>query len=268
MPQNVSILGCGWLGFPLAVSLIKKGYTIKGTTTSSGKLSTLSQAGILPFLISVSEVKVQGDMTLFLEDSSMLIINIPPKMRENAAEKFSKKISLLIPYIEKSSVTKVIFVSSTSVYGNSMEVITEDTPPNPETETGKELVISENMLRKNSSFKTTILRFGGLIGGDRHPVTYLAGRTNLKDAQAPVNLIHREDCILILIEILKQDAFGTIFNAVNPNHPKKSDYYIQKAKEMGLQPPTFAKADSNEIYKQVDSENLKSVLNYSFKTSI
>ncbi|OIP50498.1 MAG: NAD(P)-dependent oxidoreductase [Flavobacteriaceae bacterium CG2_30_34_30] len=268
MAQNVSILGCGWLGFPLAISLIKKGYTVKGTTTSSEKLSSLSQAGILPFLISISEEKVQGNMTLFLQDSSILIINIPPKMRGNAAEKFSKKISLLIPYIEKSGVTKVIFVSSTSVYGSSLEVITEDTPPNPETETGKELVISENLLRNNSTFKTTIIRFGGLIGEDRHPITYLAGRTNLKDAQAPVNLIQQEDCISIIVEILKQDAFGTIFNAVNPNHPKKSDYYTQMAKKMGLQPPTFMKADSNEIFKQVDSESLKSVLNYSFKTTI
>ena len=74
--------------------------------------------------------------------------------------------------------------------------------------------------------------------------------------------------INILVEILKQNAFGKVFNAVNPNHPKKSDYYIQKAKELNLIPPTFSEADSNEIFKQVDSENLRTVLNYSFKISI
>jgi len=267
MPQNVSILGCGWLGFPLAVSLIKKGYKVKGTTTSSAKLSTLSQVGILPFFISISEEKVTGDMTLFLQDSSILIINIPPKMRENAANKFSKKISMLIPYIEKSSVTKVIFVSSTSVYGSSLEVITEDTLPNPVTETGKELVISENLLRKNSSFKTTILRFGGLIGEDRHPVIYLAGRTNLKDAQAPVNLIHREDCVGIIEEIIQKNIWELIFNGIHPQHPSREEYYTIKAKEIGLPLPEFDGEVASKG-KLINSKNLERVLNYSFKKSI
>ena len=90
----------------------------------------------------------------------------------------------------------------------------------------------------------------------------------MADGNAPVNLIHRDDCINILVEILKNDAFGTVFNAVNPNHPKKAEYYIQKAKELGLEAPTFAEAVSNETFKQVDSVNLKSVLDYSFRTSI
>ncbi|HBL79199.1 MAG TPA: NAD(P)-dependent oxidoreductase, partial [Aequorivita sp.] len=48
----------------------------------------------------------------------------------------------------------------------------------------------------------------------------------------------------------------------------KAEYYIQKAKELGLEAPTFAEAVSNETFKQVDSVNLKSVLDYSFRTSI
>lgn len=112
------------------------------------------------------------------------------------------------------------------------------------------------------------MRFGGLIGGSRQPVKYLAGRKDLNDGNAPVNLIHRDDCINILVEILKQNAFNTTFNAVNPEHPKKEDYYIKKAKELGLEPPSFAENLEDEVYKQVNSENLKTVLNYSFTTSI
>lgn len=90
----------------------------------------------------------------------------------------------------------------------------------------------------------------------------------MNDGDAPVNLIHRDDCINILVNIIKQDAFGTVFNAVNPYHPKKSEYYIQKAKELSLEPPTFAESNVDEKFKQVDSENLKKVLDYAFKTSI
>lgn len=88
----------------------------------------------------------------------------------------------------------------------------------------------------------------------------------LSDAIAPVNLFHRDDCINILVEILKRDAFGNVFNAVNPHHPKKADYYIAKAKELSLEPPTFAENDPEEVFKRVDSENLKKVLGYEFKS--
>ena len=69
-------------------------------------------------------------------------------------------------------------------------------------------------------------------------------------------------------EIIKQDAFGHIFNAVTPQHPSKSDYYTKKAIRLGLVPPSFAKEEEGEVFKQVDSELLDSVLKYNFKHSL
>jgi nucleoside-diphosphate-sugar epimerase len=67
----------------------------------------------------------------------------------------------------------VIFISSTSVYGDSNDQITEETPLNPDSEGGKQLAIVEDVLHSNSRFKTTVLRFGGLIGEDRNPLNLL-----------------------------------------------------------------------------------------------
>ncbi|MGO1586087.1 MAG: NAD(P)-binding domain-containing protein, partial [Mesonia sp.] len=58
MKNKIAILGCGWLGFPLAQKLVKEGYHVKGTTTTSGKLEKLEEAGIQSFLISLTEEKV------------------------------------------------------------------------------------------------------------------------------------------------------------------------------------------------------------------
>ena len=46
MKTTVGIMGCGWLGLPLAQSLIEKGFNVKGTTTSFEKLSVLTNIGI------------------------------------------------------------------------------------------------------------------------------------------------------------------------------------------------------------------------------
>ena len=39
--QRISILGCGWLGLPLAKELLDRSFEVKGSTTSSNKLDQL-----------------------------------------------------------------------------------------------------------------------------------------------------------------------------------------------------------------------------------
>ncbi|RTY97269.1 SDR family NAD(P)-dependent oxidoreductase, partial [Flavobacterium bomense] len=209
---QISILGCGWLGLPLAKALLENDFSVKGSTTSVEKISVLENLGIQPYLIALSENETVGNLNDFLENSTILIIDIPPKLRGSATDPstalrktFVEKIKNLIPSIENSSIENVLFISSTSVYGDTSTAlsVTEETELNPDTESGKQLVQSEQLLQSNSNFKTTILRFGGLIGEDRHPIKFLAGRKNIENPNAPINLIHQEDCIGIVIKILR-----------------------------------------------------------------
>jgi len=89
-----------------------------------------------------------------------------------------------------------------------------------------------------------------LYGGSRNPVRFLAGRKDLNNGTAPVNLIHREDCIGILKAIIGQDAFGYIFNAVIPQHPSKKEYYTKQAVTLGLEPPTY-NTNIQEVYLSI-----------------
>ncbi|KAF2334737.1 Rossmann-fold NAD(P)-binding domain-containing protein [Flavobacterium ginsenosidimutans] len=272
--KQISILGCGWLGLPLAKALIEKGNSVNGSTTSENKLSILKNLGINPFLVLLSEVEgrlesesVSENINTFLAESEILIIDIPPKLRAadpNSEKKiFVEKIQTLIPFIEKSTIKKVLFVSSTSVYSDDNSLINEETIPNPETESGKQLVLAENLLKENQNFETTILRFGGLIGEDRHPVKFLAGKENLENPDAPINLIHQKDCISIIEEIIIQSKWNEIFNAVAPFHPTREEYYTNKAIEMNLEKPKFSFEKSN-IKKVVSSERIENYLNYKF----
>jgi len=267
---QISILGCGWLGLPLAKKLIEEGHSVKGSTTSENKLSILENAGINPFLVTLESESVSESIHDFLAKSEILIIDIPPKLRGNNADSsdsskkiFVEKIRTLIPFIEKSTVNKVLFVSSTSVYGDDNELIDEETIPNPETESGKQLLLAEAILHNNQNFKTTILRFGGLIGEDRHPVKFLAGKENLENPDAPVNLIHQIDCISIIEEIINQSKWNEVFNAVAPFHPTREEYYTRKAIEQNLTLPKFSTEKSN-IKKVISSEKITNTLGHQF----
>jgi nucleoside-diphosphate-sugar epimerase len=280
MGIKISILGCGWLGLPLAKSLLAKGYVVKGSTTSESELDLLKNAGILSFQIQLEEHQIIGNIEEFLKETDVLVIDIPPGLRREISTSnemtFVNKVKTLIPFIEKSGIQKVIFVSSTSVYGDGFPIveITEETKPNPDTESGKQLAITETLLQSNSHFKTTVIRFGGLLGDNRHPIKFLAGRTNVENPDAPVNMIEREDCIGIIEKILKysetseqHDNWGETFNAVAPQHPTRKAYYHKKAEIFNLPLPTFAE-DSESKGKIISSEKVETILGYSFQKEI
>ena len=264
--QQISILGCGWLGLPLAEHLIERGYTIKGSTTSPNRVGELESKEIEAFIIELASGEISGDYEAFLQNSKTLIIDIPPKLRGENPESFVEKIKTFVQKaILKSSIENVLFISSSSVYGEEAITITETTPEKPETLSGKELLETEHFLQQQTAFKTTILRFGGLIGGNRNPAKSLAGKSNIATPQAPINLIHQDDCIGIITAIIKQNYWNQKLNAAAPFHPTRKEYYTSKAQALGLDLPQFE--ENNASGKTIDSSKLSTALNYHFMHS-
>lgn len=261
--KQISILGCGWLGLPLGKKLVASGYQVKGSVRQEKDFTKLEKAGIQAYLLDIGAEKIKGDFAQFLEGTEILIIAIPPGLRKQPAENFVDKIKAILPHIEQSDVKKILFISSTSVYANDNSIVTEDTIPSPETESGKQLLATEQLLKSNNHFQTTILRFGGLIGSDRHPINILAGKKDLKNPKAPVNLIHLDDCIHIISKIIEENIWNETFNAVVPFHPTRKKYYTEFAKSKGLQSPEFNQHFSSNG-KTVSSQKIQDVLNYQY----
>ena len=140
MNKAVSILGLGWLGLPLAEAFLSKGYTIKGSTTSEAKLAAIQSKGITAFSITLTEAAVKGEVKNFLNDSEVLIIDIPPGLRRDPSSDFVRKIQRLLPSIEASTLPHVLFISSTTVFEDKKEfpVIIAQTIPNSDSEAGKQ----------------------------------------------------------------------------------------------------------------------------------
>lgn len=264
MKNLIGIIGCGWLGLPLAKSLIQTGYNVHGSTTNKDKLEPLEKEGIKPFLVILGEESVSGSLAEFLDQLDILIINVPPRLRGNYKENYVLKMTLLHNEIRKSSVKKIVFVSSTSVYGAVEGEVTEDTLPMPVSQSGRQLVEAEKIFQNDKSVQTTILRFGGLIGPNRHPVTMLSGKKGLSNGNDPVNLIHLDDCIHLIKTVLENNWWDQIFNGVYPDHPLKRDYYYQMADKNMLPRPQYLNPESIKSGKIILSRNFlnKNVLFY------
>ncbi len=139
--------------------------------------------------------------------------------------------------------------------------VTEEDPLKPTKRSGEALVKVEQLLLAKSDIEFTILRFGGLIGEDRNPVKYMAGK-HIEKGSTPVNLIHRDDCIGIIERIIQKEAWGEIFNAVADEHPTKSDFYTAAAKAKGLLEPTFG--NETDGHKIISNKKIKNALGYEF----
>lgn len=221
--QTISILGCGWYGLAMAKELVANGYTVKGSTTSEDKLETLRKFNIKPFLINFDGEGSTYDANFF--DCDVLIISIPPK--RNVQADYPNKIQNIALAAKKNKVKHIIFISSTGIFQNGNFIVDEETTPEPNTNAGKALFTAEEVLKATRTFITTIIRFAGLIGPERNLAKHFAGRTDIANGSAPINLIHLTDCIGITKAIIEQKAFGNIYHGVTPSHPSKKDFYTK-----------------------------------------
>ncbi len=261
--ETISILGCGWLGLPLAEYLVERRYGVKGSARTKEELAVLESRGIEPSLL-VLDPDIRGENLDNFFKSDVLIINFPPERRDDIVSYHKLQVSSLIDRIKLSSIKKVVFVSSTSVYPDlNCEVFEEETRP-PTKSSGKALLIVEGLLNNSDEFKTTVLRFAGLIGYDRKPGRFLAGKKEVSNGEAPVNLIHRDDCISIIHRIIEKGIWSDTFNACADLHPIRKDYYIKEANKLGLTPPTFTRSEKY-TYKIVSGMKLRKRLDYSYK---
>ena len=223
MKEKISILGCGWLGKPLAISLMKKGFAVKGSTTSEEKLEEFQEIGITPFLISIDYLT--HNILAFL-DSEILIVALPSKDIEGFRN--------LISHIEKSPVKKVIFISSTSVYGNSNEMVTEESNTLPSA-----LVTIEMLFKNSTHFETTIIRFAGLFGYNRKPGNFFKNGRKIPNPDGFVNMIHQDDCIQLIEKVIEKNTWNQIFNGCADTHPTRRDFYTKCTLDIGIKNPEF-----------------------------
>lgn len=267
--HQISILGCGWLGLPLAEHLIKNDFKVKGSTTSQSKISEMRDQDIEAFLIVLEETEVQGFPEAFLSESDTLIIAVPPGLRKNPRSDYVSKIKHLIPFIEVSSIENVLFIGSTSVYLDNQffPITTEAREFYADTLVAKQLLEAEQTLMENKNFNTTILRFSGLFDEKRHPAKYLSGRSGIKNPDAPVNLIHRTDCIRIIAQLIIQEKWNDVFHAATEPHPKKIEYYTNVCHRMNIPPPKYD-MEAPSQGKIIVSTKLMNALDFDFKVTL
>jgi len=260
--NTIAIVGLGWLGAALANQLKSKGFQIKGSTTSNDKRNELSKHYFYIDKIKIEAHNIEGDWTSFISNISLLIINIPPKQLAICDTLYSAQIQQIINQTPQE--LKVIFISSTSVYGKSETPFIETSITEPIKISGIAILKAEQLLRPHFGEQLTILRLAGLIGPERHPGKFLAGKNSLKQPLEAVNLIHREDAIGLIETIIDKSFFGEIINGCASKHPTRKVFYEKATKVLNLEPPIFQPSNGTSALKIIDNSKSKIKLGYQY----
>ena len=258
MPHaQISILGCGWLGQPLALTLQQSGHSIVATCRSEDKAKKLTKLGLTTKIYNLGEDLTQSHLSA-LFSSQILVLNIPVGRKNPDQKGFLEEIKKLLAYAANTCIEKVIFVSTTSIYGDSEGVVTETSIPDPQTESAHTNLAIEALVSRYFSGKSTIIRLAGLVGQDRHPAKYLAGKVDLTNPHQVVNLVHQQDVIRAIKNIIKDELWSQTLHLCAQQHPTRSEYYSFAAKQLGLPLPTFIQSTEQKRGKWIDpSESLK-----------
>lgn len=227
MAAAVFVLGLGFLGQPLAHALRQQGWSVAG---SRRRAPSEAEEGFYSFDVTADVPNAAAQPALLMAES--LVCLLPPSSSAN----YAADVMRLIGWMQANGrLRQVVLASSTSVYGDEARVCTEATPTAASTASAQAIVALETAVNQSTVAQVSVLRFGGLFGPSRHPVTALATKQQIKGAQQPVNVVSQSDAVAAIMQVLaKPLSARQLYNVCHPQHPSKQAFYQREADRRGL----------------------------------
>lgn len=275
--MRVLIIGCGYVGMPLGIELVRLGHEVFGIRRSNAGADEMKAAGIVPISADITKPSALASLPKPFD----WVVNLVSSSKggvEEYREVYLNGTGHLIDWLSAAPPRKFVYTSSTSVYGQTDgSLVKEGSPTEPQTETGKLLVEAERLLltaAKTANFPAVILRVAGIYGPGRGHLfqQYLKDAARIAgNGQRLINMIHRDDVIGIILAALKDGRPGETYNAVDDEPVAQIHFFRWLSETLGKWMPPFASDEENAArkrgltQKKVSNRKLKMELSYRFK---
>ncbi|MBP9837900.1 MAG: SDR family oxidoreductase [Proteobacteria bacterium] len=265
--KNILILGCGYVGTKLAEGLLAQGnvnlFCVKRSPANLPQGVKFIKADILS-TEDISKLPQKIDYIIYL-------ISADQHTDEAYEKAYVKGIAQVLKYyqVERESIKKLIYISSTSVYGEEDgRVVDEETPTVPKGFSGERIIQGEEIVR-NSGFNYAILRFAGIYGPSRLRLVeeVKSGALKYSANKRYTNRIHRDDCAGIIRFLMDTELSERIFIGVDDNPADLNEIISWIANILGITEIEFSTADIPSLLrgnKRCSNQRLKTC-GYVFK---
>lgn len=212
MNPEVLIIGCGFLGEAAAELFSARGKRVLGLVRSNASLGTVSGRHFEVGTCDVTDSESLTSLTPRLGGVPLAIYAVSAGSggAETYASVYREGLRRIIDHWNPG---RVIFVSSTSVYGqDDGSWITEESPASPERETGRILLEAEAIALAAGG---SVARLSGIYGPGRSMLLgkFLAGEAVLENGgHRWMNQIHRDDGAASLLAMADPSTPAGIYN--------------------------------------------------------
>ncbi len=258
--QQVGIIGCGWLGSRLAKFLQQRGFGITTTNTTLDKQRHFTLAGYQAFQLnfldtqSIDQMKTNKKFVEAIKALTVIIISVPAS-RKNTLSVLTHIFDNVIKIIDLNPSAQIFFFSSTGIYPQISQIISEDSIAddllNP-------LLLSVEKQLRFQNPNINILRLAGLMGDERLLSRFYQHKAMINPDQV-VNQIHYREICHIVERMIHQRLKGVCLNVVAPLHPTKRAIFTYETtgEILPLMPPQSAQ-------RIINGEALEKLLSYAF----
>jgi nucleoside-diphosphate-sugar epimerase len=210
----------------------------------------------------VADVRVGPKVAIPPEVQTVLFaVGFERESSQPIHEVYAGGLARVIDWLPES-VQKLIYISSTGVYGHvAGSEVDERSDCQPTREGGKASLAAEEVLRASRfASRAIILRLAGIYGPGRIPrsADLLAGRPIDAPADGWLNLIHVEDAARVVL-LAEAKAPLTSLYVVSDGQPvNRGEYYRELARLLGAPPPQFvdAPADSSAAQRAASDKRV------------
>ena len=211
--RTITILGCGDIGSRLAKQLDPERYQLVGLRRSKAD-SELPHRSYR----QADTGDLQSLAAALPERSDAIVITMTPSERSDDGYRraYVDTVENLIAALSsRPAPRRVLFVSSTSVYGQSdSEWIDETSPAEPRGFAGQRLLEAEQRLA-DSSLSHCLVRFSGIYGPGRQRLIQQVMRGEASPSEPPQfsNRIHADDCAGVLKHLIELEQAEPLYVA-------------------------------------------------------
>jgi nucleoside-diphosphate-sugar epimerase len=235
--ENVLIIGCGDIGKRVAGLLMAENAVVSALVRSEENGKKLAELGIRPLTGDLDNPASLGNLPT---RAAVVFYFAPPPGGGHIDPRMRSFCASIEPGNEPR---KVVYISTSGVYGDcGAAVVTEETPPNPQTARAKRRLDAETSLSlwgRERNVAVIILRVTGIYGPGRLPVSQLAGGHPLLEERLspPTNRIHAEDLARVCVAAAAKGANGDIFNVSDGQPGTMTQYFNAVADALGYPRP-------------------------------
>ena len=237
------IVGCGYLGYRVAQRWRAAGDEVLVVTRDATRAARFAAEGFRPIVADV--LRPESLAGLRAVDVVLYAVGYDRTSGVSIEDAYPRGLKNVLDALP-ASIGKLIYVSSTGVYGQATgETVDEDSPCEPTRPGGRAALAAEHVLAAHPlGNRGIVLRLAGIYGPERIPLAadIRASRPLAVPADGHLNLIHVDDAAAVVVAAAERAVPPRTY-VVSDGHPvERRAYYEELARLIGAPEPTFAAA--------------------------